>query len=206
MVSGDPYLYLSTNNHLWGGCHFNTSRPGSIKAKCLFCDPLLTNIFTFGTGVDVPRPVANAHLFVEEGSLLLFKRIKNYFETGRPSWSHLTCLKPAVAHFALAEGVFAGSLIPCTCHIWWWNPLKRAYLCEKSILFADVHLTGYFWMRGWVHGRWMGSRRIPLWKRKWNKRMSSQNLMEKYLNEWHGRGLGNEDKEKEHGACVEAAC
>ena len=82
----------------------------------------------------------------------------------------------------------------------------RAYLCEKSILFADVHLTGYFWMRGWVHGRWMGSRWIPLWKRKWNKRMSSQNLMEKYLNEWHGRGLGNEDKEKEHGAWVEAAC
>ena len=36
--------------------------------------------------------------------------------------------------------------------------------------------------------------------------MSSQNLMEKYLNEWHGRGLGNEDKEKEHGAWVEAAC
>ena len=128
MVSGDPYLYLSTNNHLWGGCHFNTSRPGSIKAKCLFCDPLLTNIFTFGTGVDVPRPVANAHLFVEEGSLLLFKWIKKYFEKGRPSWSHLTCLKPAVAHFALAEGVFAGSLRSHTCHIhiciWRWKPLK----------------------------------------------------------------------------------
>ena len=71
MVSGDPYLYLSTNNHLWDGFHFNTSRPGSNKAKCLPSDPLLTNIFTFGTGVDVPRPVANAHLFVEEGSLLL---------------------------------------------------------------------------------------------------------------------------------------
>ena len=71
MVSGDPYLYLSTSNHLWDGFHFNTSRPGSIKAKCLPSDPLLTNIFTFGTGVDVPRPVANAHLFVEEGSLLL---------------------------------------------------------------------------------------------------------------------------------------
>ena len=56
------------------------------------------------------------------------KRIKKYLEKGRPSWSHLTCLKPAVAHFALAEGVFAGSLRSHTCHIhiciWRWKPLK----------------------------------------------------------------------------------
>ena len=28
--------------------------------------------------------------------------------------------------------------------------------------------------------------------------------VEKYLNEWHGRGLANEDEEKEHAACFEA--
>ena len=61
-------LFLLTNNRLWGGSHLSTSWPRPIKAKCRSCF-----IFTFWTGIDVPRPVANAHLFIKEGSLLLFK-------------------------------------------------------------------------------------------------------------------------------------
>ena len=153
------YVYSSFHffvcDPLWPHCHFGTSRPGSVPGA-KHRPSFLLSIFSFTTR-DVPRPVANAHLFVEECPLLMFGELHNWnvhqFPPDRsgaihdPSRTGKRCFYrfPDVSDISETD-----------------ETLGWFHLCEKSILRTHMLLARYFWMRGWVHRRRESSRHFPL--------------------------------------------